>query len=307
MSFKEMRPILLEKLGDQNSKVVPPKLQDASGDHNSNVNQEVIEIDDQDDDLEIVSETKKRKNEAHGLDAIFKRKKTPETKKASEAREVRMGTCPICSKELPLDVLESEHIDLCLNTPLIESSKPSDSSSSRVEPYIPKEPEQQYQKLNKLDFSSLSSNSLKQKLTKLELPSTGMRSQLEQRYNEYLILWNANCDSVQPKNPKVLRKQLAQWEASLKFKNGEAKQLDKEGWKELIKKAKGGLKKTVREDNYKKEEEGVDKETKKQIQIETIDIISTNEEKGESLEASNEDQNESVEPTQSSQERFFKD
>lgn len=273
--FKTLRDDLLEKL------TVESKVDDRQRRGSC----EVIEIDDNvevDDELEIVSETKKRRNVGQGgLESLFKRKKTP-------PKVGPLGTCPICAKQFPIRVLESEHIDLCLNTPLLEQDKDS---------IVPKESEHSYQKLTKLDFSSLSNTTLKQKLAKLELPTNGNRNQLESRYNEYLILWNANCDSIVPKDPKVLRRQLAQWESSLKFrKDDHDRQLDKKGWSDLIKQARNSKMKT--------------REEQDDAQVESIDIMSTNEEDDSNLITSAQPQNCSIQAsTQEStdHERVFAD
>lgn len=293
VSFRGVRDDLLEKL-----KVVKKEARVRAEDVTE---VQVIEIND--DDLEIVYETtRKRKvdQHSHGLDALFKRRKSPDQMSDTT---VKMAPCPICSKQFPLDKLESEHIDICLNTPLLQSDSP--------QTFTPKEVEHSYQKLTKLDFAGISTNSLKQKLTKLELPTTGTRNQLEQRYNEYLIIWNANCDSIQPKNPKVLRKQVAQWEASLKFKQSEnATQLDGQGWKDLIKQARSGLKKKMKQndenDNDDTKEHSVEPENEVDKEIDTIDIISTNEDDFPSAQptAGSTDQVQEV-STQSSEERFF--
>lgn len=217
--------------------------------------------DDDGDDVIIIEEPKKRKSEANGIDGLFKKHK-PEAEKN--------GTCPICNKMLPLKVLETTHIDACLANPQPQISQPSTKpsptqKSDRIptqspvpgspSPYFqPKENNLNLKKLTKLDYSSLSTSALKQRLIKLELPVTGTRNQLENRYNEYLIMWNANCDSVVPKNPKVLRKQLAQWENSLKFKTASNhKQLDGDGWSHLIAQARKTVSKNTKNLDEKKQ------------------------------------------------------
>ena len=69
-------------------------------------------------------------------------------------------------------------------------------------------------KLPKLDFSSLTTPKLKEKLSHLKLPVQGTRTQLELRYNQYYILFNSNLDSNHPLSEKVLKQKLNQWELS---------------------------------------------------------------------------------------------
>lgn len=71
------------------------------------------------------------------------------------------------------------------------------------------------ERLPKLDYTSLSMTQLRQKLGALNLPSTGSKQNLIDRYNHYEILWNSNfCDSLNPVDETDLRRQLISWEAS---------------------------------------------------------------------------------------------
>ncbi|ODV93606.1 hypothetical protein PACTADRAFT_35366 [Pachysolen tannophilus NRRL Y-2460] len=67
-------------------------------------------------------------------------------------------------------------------------------------------------KLMKLDFNSLSTSKLKEKLSTLSLSTVGTRQQLELRYNQYSILFNSNLDSLNPVSEKILKRDLTQWE-----------------------------------------------------------------------------------------------
>ncbi|EGW30395.1 uncharacterized protein SPAPADRAFT_63244 [Spathaspora passalidarum NRRL Y-27907] len=69
-------------------------------------------------------------------------------------------------------------------------------------------------RLPKLDFSSLITPKLKEKLAAINLPTHGNRNQLELRYNQYFVLYNSNLDSNRPVSEKVLRQKLNQWELS---------------------------------------------------------------------------------------------
>lgn len=294
ISFKEVRSDLLAALisrkspGKQRSgQAIPPE---SRGDRTEN---EVIDVDelgdisDFDEEVQIIEEhTKKRKQtptESRGIDQLFKKIKKDQPKDKGPT-----GTCPVCNKALPLTVLQSTHIDICLAgeedpaaideaTPLSPSLEPpsrpeSSPSVASVSTFFSrKEPKPQYQKLTKLDYSSLSNSALKAKLAKIELPTNGTRHQLESRYNEYLILWNANCDSLNPKNPKVLRKQLAQWESSLQFKTKSDKQLDKDGWRDLIAQARQSAQNAKKRTD--KEEEKIEHNITTSEEEQSVDII----------------------------------
>jgi len=268
ISYKDVRNDLLKNLEIPKERPSKEPIQSAQKlydvDSSKNSIELIEDVDaDYDDDVIIIDELKKRKSEATGIDSLFKKRKAQEEKK---------GVCPICNKMLPLRLIETTHIDACLANPQpavqtsTSSSKKSptktmttpmrSSTPDSPSPYFqPKEVNSDLKKLTKLDYASLSTSALKQKLTKLELPVTGTRNQLENRYNEYLILWNANCDSVIPKNPKVLRKQLSQWENSLKFKSTNSeRQLDEGGWNQLIAQAKKSTMKGKTNDKVEEEE-----------------------------------------------------
>ncbi|CCH42004.1 Postreplication repair E3 ubiquitin-protein ligase RAD18 [Wickerhamomyces ciferrii] len=270
LSYKNLRPDLLENLQ------IPKEIPQISNSESKEQDVEVIENIDDDDDVVIIEEPKKRKSEANNIGQLFKKQKEKQPGKDK-------SRCPICQKIFHRDILEqTTHIDTCSPKSEHDSSSLPNSSLSPSSPkkkqdlqtrsstsnqnspapssisfhFQPKEPTTDLKKLTKLDFSSLSNSALKQRLTKLELPVTGTRNQMEARYNEYLILWNANCDSINPKNPKILRKSLSQWENSLKFKNnsGDDKQLDKNSWNQLISQAKKSALK-VKKDNKDEEDD----------------------------------------------------
>ena len=77
------------------------------------------------------------------------------------------------------------------------------------------------ERLPKLDYSNLSMHQLRQKLNVLNLPSSGSRQTLIERYNYYEMIWNSNfCDSLNPVDESDLKRQLASWEASNIPKSG---------------------------------------------------------------------------------------
>lgn len=157
--------------------------------------------------------------------------------------------CPICSKWMESSFLQSTHIDNCLNgkssilpkdykskvkkpskpnkkeissffKPLRTTNNnkdPNDALKINHEDYYfnrAKEHNQKENRLPKLDFSSLTFNKLKEKLTLLGLSSNGTRNQLEIRYNHYYILYNSNLDSNHPVDIRVLKLRLNKWESS---------------------------------------------------------------------------------------------
>ncbi|KAH3680678.1 hypothetical protein WICPIJ_008173 [Wickerhamomyces pijperi] len=265
ISYKGLRKELLEKVQIQEEPKNVPQVTESLVIENAPVasttpKPEVIYLDEEDsafddsidEDLTILLESKKRKQTV-SIDSILKRPKPPLQRKIT----TESGTCPICSKVFPIEILMGRHIDECLAVPKPSSNYASNStytnshtslgkakspSTEDQSYYQPKESNTVQQKLTKLDYSSLSTTQLKSKLSKLELPTNGTRNELETRYNEFLILWNANCDSVQPKNPKLLRSQLAKWESAIKVKANGTEKLGKAGWSDLIRQARSTMK-----------------------------------------------------------------
>lgn len=148
-------------------------------------------------------------------------------------------TCPVCSKQMTAEHLQSQHLDECLlikpSSPRITSSQiPKKKSASISLFFQPRKPvnrpkmnhEQFYfndvknhkheevKRLPKVDFNSLTTPKLKEKMSALKLPVQGTRHQLELRYNQYYILFNSNLDSNHPVPEKILKQRLNQWELS---------------------------------------------------------------------------------------------
>lgn len=152
--------------------------------------------------------------------------------------------CPICCEKMPAELLQSRHIDDCLSgkktvIPKYSLRTISKKKSSRTgiasffknlplaasptslpevghkDFYINEVSKQNdAKKLPKLDFLSLTTPKLKEKVAILKLPTSGTRVQLELRYNQYYVLFNSNLDSNRPVSDKILKQKLNQWELS---------------------------------------------------------------------------------------------
>lgn len=53
---------------------------------------------------------------------------------------------------------------------------------------------------------------MRKKLRDLGIPEWGQKQLLQRRHTEWMNLWNANCDSKQPKSKRVLLQELDIWE-----------------------------------------------------------------------------------------------
>jgi E3 ubiquitin-protein ligase RAD18 len=58
----------------------------------------------------------------------------------------------------------------------------------------------------------LKDGQLKKKFRELGIPDWGPRSLLQRRHTEWMNLWNANCDSLNPKPKRELLNELKIWE-----------------------------------------------------------------------------------------------
>ncbi|KAG7194670.1 E3 ubiquitin-protein ligase rad18 [Scheffersomyces spartinae] len=180
---------------------------------------------------------------------VKRHKREPESESGSmvspSPSSDNMAECPICGEIMPADIIERKHLDDCLKgkkTKPSKSTKRTKNNSStqgnilsfftannerKKRQIIHKRDHEHYyfheasthgdlehKKLPKLDFSSLSTSKLKEKLSALEIPTSGTRQQLELRYNHYYVLYNSNLDCNHPLVEKVLRLKLSQWESS---------------------------------------------------------------------------------------------
>lgn len=61
----------------------------------------------------------------------------------------------------------------------------------------------------------LKDQALRKKLSELGLSTAGARPLLERRHQEWITLWNANCDSARPKKRAELMQDLDVWERTV--------------------------------------------------------------------------------------------
>ncbi|KAK3940119.1 hypothetical protein QBC46DRAFT_386043 [Diplogelasinospora grovesii] len=71
------------------------------------------------------------------------------------------------------------------------------------------------ERLPALAYSMLKDNALRKKLSELGLSTSGSRQLLERRHQEWITLWNANCDSARPKKRSELLHDLDVWERTM--------------------------------------------------------------------------------------------
>ncbi|AOA62733.1 E3 ubiquitin ligase [Komagataella phaffii CBS 7435] len=211
----------------------------------SNRSQLLAKLNADDDSVIILQEEKKRPKPQKPVYESRKKPKTAGFGKSVPSRE-EMVECPICGEFMSAEELQGDHIDICLVGKDNKDEKEEDSKEDRehhesaqkvpekdIVVTIPKDQDFQVQKavdmkrLAKLDFASLSTNKVKEKLAQLRLPTSGTRAQLEARYVEYSNLYNSNLDSANPKDSVVLRDKLEQWEALSEIDNNKSNHTEK--------------------------------------------------------------------------------
>ncbi|KXJ89170.1 hypothetical protein Micbo1qcDRAFT_189734 [Microdochium bolleyi] len=70
----------------------------------------------------------------------------------------------------------------------------------------------QLERLPAINYSMFKEAALRKKLQELGISSQGSKAMLEKRHKEWMTLWNANCDSLDPKRKSELLRELDSWE-----------------------------------------------------------------------------------------------
>ncbi|KLU81784.1 DNA repair protein rad18 [Magnaporthiopsis poae ATCC 64411] len=138
--------------------------------------------------------------------------------------------CPICwTRMKPMQV--DKHIDTScpgvpsenpMSTTTAPAAAPGSSSSkgqsglfgaaSTAQQQPAKPPPE---RLPFLNYSILTDQALRKKLSALGVSPSGNRQLLERRHKEWVTLWNANCDSSRPKRKGELLQDLSVWERTV--------------------------------------------------------------------------------------------
>ena len=131
--------------------------------------------------------------------------------------------CPICWMRMkPWQV--DKHIDTsCPRSPQPQiasssaalPSHPGNSLNPSRNPFNPPTPTKQPDRLPALAYSMLKDTAFRKKMIELGLSTSGSRQMLEKRHQEWMTLWNANCDSARPKKRSELLHDLEVWERTM--------------------------------------------------------------------------------------------
>ncbi|TAQ86973.1 hypothetical protein B7494_g4706 [Chlorociboria aeruginascens] len=119
-----------------------------------------------------------------------------------------LTACPICQGPMTVPEVEA-HIDKCNGVPPRPKSatlKQKSSKESTLNNGLRPE------RLAQLNYSMVKDTALRKKLGDMGISAGGSRQLMERRYTEWVTLWNANCDSKNPRSKSELRKELDVWE-----------------------------------------------------------------------------------------------
>lgn len=68
------------------------------------------------------------------------------------------------------------------------------------------------ERLASTNYSLLNETKLRKKMADIGIPNWGSKTLMERRHREWVMLWNANCDSSRPKTKPKLLQDLETWE-----------------------------------------------------------------------------------------------
>ncbi|KAJ8259789.1 hypothetical protein GJAV_G00173480 [Gymnothorax javanicus] len=125
------------------------------------------------------------------LSGLSSGSESPSTSQSAKA--VLKVECPVCSVGIAENQINS-HLDSCLSRD--EKKESLRSSAKKRKP------------LTKLVYNLLTIQELRKRLRDLNLPTKGSREQLVRRHQEYLLMYNAECDSISPKSAQEIAKEV---------------------------------------------------------------------------------------------------
>ncbi|KAJ5166031.1 hypothetical protein N7492_006327 [Penicillium capsulatum] len=128
---------------------------------------------------------------------------------ASEAADSTLVACPICQRKMKEDAVFN-HLNSC---PAEDTPSPRKQTAFNfLQRPAQGSPPREMERLPAMNYSLLKDHQLRKKFRDLGIPEWGTRPLLIRRHTEWMNLWNANCDSRNPKVKRDLLKELDTWE-----------------------------------------------------------------------------------------------
>ncbi|KAK4574888.1 E3 ubiquitin-protein ligase rad18 [Recurvomyces mirabilis] len=120
--------------------------------------------------------------------------------------------CPLgCGKRMKVEQVEP-HLDRCDEEKEQEQKAKSRKSATLANRTIDRQSPRPQDRLAELNYSLLKEQPMRKKLEELGIPGWGSKQLMVRRHTEWVNLWNANCDSNQPRTKRELLHDLDSWE-----------------------------------------------------------------------------------------------
>ncbi|XP_013864496.1 E3 ubiquitin-protein ligase RAD18 isoform X2 [Austrofundulus limnaeus] len=121
---------------------------------------------------------------------------------STDVKPIIKVECPVCSVSVAQHFI-NKHLDMCLSSEEKKDSLRSSQNKSR-------------RPMPKLVYNLMSGQELKRRLKECHLPVQGSRDQQIKRLQDYIYLYNSECDSLNPKSAEEIAKEV---EANEKIRN----------------------------------------------------------------------------------------
>lgn len=119
--------------------------------------------------------------------------------------------CPLCQRKMKAWQV-FQHLESCSGPTSTLHKTDEPTGSSVLLQAQTRHKEKAIGRLPAVNYSMLKEQALRKKLSEAGISSQGPRNLLERRHKEWITLWNANCDSAQPKKRSQLLQDLDVWE-----------------------------------------------------------------------------------------------
>ncbi|KAI6832193.1 DNA repair protein rad18 [Hortaea werneckii] len=120
-----------------------------------------------------------------------------------------------CGKRMKPEQMDS-HLDRCEDEKKAATTRAKSSTPANHTFGVRPSPRQQKarpeERLAELNYSLLKEIGMRKKLEELGIPAWGNKQLMVRRHVEWVNLWNANCDSRQPRTKRELLSELETWE-----------------------------------------------------------------------------------------------
>lgn len=167
------------------------------------------------------------------------------------------GTCPLCSARMAI-VSIPMHIERGCPPPKVSKANGAGNQKADWKKVFAgagmvKEKDVEMKRILKPNYAMASPVELRAILTQYGLPTTGDKSTLESRVQEWIILFNSNLDTSHPRSVSALRAKLSEAEASRKRDREKGKEEmisqmgTKDGMARYVKDKKGEFERLRRE------------------------------------------------------------